>query len=1194
MAVTFHDRDTATVTWVKYLLRGTIAIIAVIAVVWLWILHTESGAAFAWRQLESTMGGDLVADFSGGDFSSGFEILNLRFSTSTVDLSIESSRAAVDVDVFPLRIGVSNVEIEGVTVRSSQSDTEGETDLDVESLLAGLRLPLRLDVADVKVEKIEIVIDGSDPVSIDRVDTSFFWHDQINVRNLQVQMGDDGLTLRGGIHLVEPHSIDLGIEVIYQAMMLQGDVSGDPQSVELQNLVLEGDAIEANASATIHIIDGIQGSGNVNVSRLDPAGMTEAWPHSHPVAGSFGFEATPQFVRVSNGQLSIENSDTSMRLDGRFDLDAFTVSLNVGWSNVQWPVDSTSPSIESTDGSVTLDGALDNWQINGLIAVGTEEMPDGRFQVDGHGDMDHAALVIEEGKVFGGSVAGEAAYTWRDDQRWSANLEFDDVQTTGVVPDWPGVVSGKAEASGTQNPLAVNVMLQDIKGVIRGDVLTAKGTLAWSGNSATAKELSITHGNSRILLDGSANTAQGLAFGASAELESYVDRASGVIEASGRLSLLDDEPYLTLDMNSTGVQVGDVQISGIKLVDDRAEDEVASFVLNVDQIQAENQDIADIQLVASIRKDRQQVDLSGLVRGSDFGLSLEGAFDDWNSATESPWRGSVTSFSVDLNDEHSLHLQQATEVELLSTQIAVKQFCLADDVSSHLCVDFLRKSNGYIDLRAEFSSVPVAAVEHVVEIDASFDQRVSGVLNWVGDPESGATGKGDIQLSPGAITSSQQPSLKFQTGAGQLNFEITDGDLLSGTASIPLPGVGGIAANFRVVELTEVTTSKITGHLNVAMTDIAPLAVFSKTVDSLSGVLHTDLDLTGTFPDPLLTGSVVLDNGALSYQPIGLEVDNIELLAELSKDKSIELSGTFRAGEGRGEIDSSADYQDTTQPGIQFRIRGDELLLINVPDIQLTIKPDIEIGYSENLLNINGSLLIPTARVTPSNLAESKVVESDDVVIVAGQLPTSEDTETSESQIEFDGNVKIELGSDVIVDLNVARASLSGSAVFDWQGESLPNVEGRYDMVGNIQAFGQVLDITEGAIRFAKVPADQPYLRIRAEREIYGNSQVKTAGVLVDGVASHPTIEAYTNPRTTEERALTLLVTGSDFDYEQGIGAVDFGTYIAPRLFVSYGVGIFDRENIISARYDLSRGFGIKASSGDKESGVDLNYRFEN
>jgi translocation and assembly module TamB len=88
-------------------------------------------------------------------------------------------------------------------------------------------------------------------------------------------------------------------------------------------------------------------------------------------------------------------------------------------------------------------------------------------------------------------------------------------------------------------------------------------------------------------------------------------------------------------------------------------------------------------------------------------------------------------------------------------------------------------------------------------------------------------------------------------------------------------------------------------------------------------------------------------------------------------------------------------------------------------------------------------------------------------------------------------------------------------------------------------------------------------------------------------------MEPYTRPLTTEERALTLLVTGSDFDFEQGLGAIDFGTYISPRVFVSYGVGLFETENVIRVRYDLKRGFGITTTSGEKESGVDLSYRIE-
>ena len=71
-------------------------------------------------------------------------------------------------------------------------------------------------------------------------------------------------------------------------------------------------------------------------------------------------------------------------------------------------------------------------------------------------------------------------------------------------------------------------------------------------------------------------------------------------------------------------------------------------------------------------------------------------------------------------------------------------------------------------------------------------------------------------------------------------------------------------------------------------------------------------------------------------------------------------------------------------------------------------------------------------------------------------------------------------------------------------------------------------------------------------------------------------------------------MTGSDFDIDRGVGALDFGTYVAPRVFVSYGIGLFEEENVIRVRYDLRRGFGVTGSSGGRESGVDLSYQFEN
>lgn len=372
------------------------------------------------------------------------------------------------------------------------------------------------------------------------------------------------------------------------------------------------------------------------------------------------------------------------------------------------------------------------------------------------------------------------------------------------------------------------------------------------------------------------------------------------------------------------------------------------------------------------------------------------------------------------------------------------------------------------------------------------------------------------------------------------------------------------------------------------------MAHFSPLMDTASGDLQAQIELAGTVASPVVTGDIVLLGGELEYLPIGLDLSEINLQAELRKDRNTNLHGTFRAGEGGGEISSAASYSADEAMALEFNLSGERLTLIDVPDLRAVVDTDLSIAYEPQKLTLNGKVLVSEARVRPNNLVNAAVTESEDVVIVAGQLPESSEAEDDADALKIFGDLNVTLGDKVSIDVSVARATASGSADFTWKGETMPTASGRYDLRGQVQAFAQVLDITEGRVRFSDGPANNPYLRIRAEREIFGNTQVKKAGVFIDGNASNPRVETYTTPLTTEERALTLLATGSDFDYEQGVGAVDFGTYIAPRLFVSYGVSLFGQDNVISARYDLSKGFGIKATSGSTESGVDLNYRFEN
>jgi translocation and assembly module TamB len=178
-----------------------------------------------------------------------------------------------------------------------------------------------------------------------------------------------------------------------------------------------------------------------------------------------------------------------------------------------------------------------------------------------------------------------------------------------------------------------------------------------------------------------------------------------------------------------------------------------------------------------------------------------------------------------------------------------------------------------------------------------------------------------------------------------------------------------------------------------------------------------------------------------------------------------------------------------------------------------------------------------------------------------------------------------------LLQLEKATARLTGTTQFRWDnGKPLPVASGSFAVTGKINAYGQLLEVTEGLINFSDRPADNPFLNIRAEREIFGNTQVTRAGVLVTGTLKRPELDTYTVPMTTRERALTLLVTGSDFNYEQGMGSVEVGMYVAPKLYISYGIGLFDEQNVISARYDLGKGFGIKTTSGQRETGADISY----
>ena len=189
-------------------------------------------------------------------------------------------------------------------------------------------------------------------------------------------------------------------------------------------------------------------------------------------------------------------------------------------------------------------------------------------------------------------------------------------------------------------------------------------------------------------------------------------------------------------------------------------------------------------------------------------------------------------------------------------------------------------------------------------------------------------------------------------------------------------------------------------------------------------------------------------------------------------------------------------------------------------------------------------------------------------------------------------------------------------------------------MDGSYRAYGQSLDIQSGKILFAGGPVSQPGLDIRAAR--YPDPDV-TVGVHVRGSLTEPELTLFSDPTMTQSEQLSWLLLGRALDQTSGqqsslvaraalalgsskgnqvlqnIGdklgvdvglgagagesssetALTVGRYLSPRLYVSYGLGLFDQVSTVSMRYSLSSHWALETSSSGVATGGDIIWTFD-
>jgi translocation and assembly module TamB len=286
---------------------------------------------------------------------------------------------------------------------------------------------------------------------------------------------------------------------------------------------------------------------------------------------------------------------------------------------------------------------------------------------------------------------------------------------------------------------------------------------------------------------------------------------------------------------------------------------------------------------------------------------------------------------------------------------------------------------------------------------------------------------------------------------------------------------------------------------------------------------------------------------------------------------------------------------------------------------------------TEERMTLSGKVTIPEADVNLQKLpkgGDQARAASPDVVIVDAQTPQ----ESAEQAIPLYANITVSLGDEV----NLTGFGLVAKVTGNLDVRERPGTEtvgsGDINVTGTYQAYGQDLTIRQGQLLYASTPLDNPRLRIEATRTV----DDVIAGLRIRGSAQSPELTVFSEPPMGQASALSYIVTGKPLD-EIGSGegegdavqaatrslgaaaggllaknvgrrlgadelsvkddamlggaALTVGQYLSPRVYLSYGVGLFEPGEVITLRYKLSRDLSVQAQRGPEDTRAGIEYR---
>ncbi len=1150
-----------------------------------WLAGTDAGFSRVTELANEHVPGLSISE-SSGNLRDGLQAKSIRFSNEAMDVQISQLQSDWRLGcLFEKKFCLDNIHIETLAFSSFATEEKpAQAARENAIALPEIVLPIDVDISNITIETLRFQPPDEAPaqtiedvrLSV-RVSQSTILLDEVA---LQYQQFSTQLT--GKIDLQGDYPLDLSLAVSADDVLPDSVPEGDG------NQPLRVEASFTQSLANLAIDTQISGLAQVNITA------------------------------------------TVQPLEPALPADIVIVSDALGW-----PISSRS-QILAQNTRIAASGDIKDYTFSIESQLSGEQVPDTGITINGLANPERITVPGINMDTLGGSANGNALVSLDQPMVWSTRWRLENLDPSLHMPDLKGQLNGDFDASGVVRDGRWSLKLNEavIDGELRELPFYLDAKLSKGLNDVWFIERFILN-NDKNQLKAQGVVSEGIDLQADIklpQLQNFLPGLAGGFEAT--LAVNGDvlNPDINVDASADVLRFNDILVRSLAIKGDIAQlfVENSALEVSVDTVRFGENTVRDAAL--SLTGERLDHQLTLSTRGPQdtaVDLVLAGALNDafdWNGALDM-LQATLPAHQLKLRDPAGIRWNHAEQ------RARVSPHCWSLSDASTLC------------LQDEFTNAPTGRTTLILD-QYSLEQlneflpdgtTAAGQLGATVELSWGDAGPDDKRAVVSAILNDAQVQTQDALGDPlsvayeniQLNVNATPTDA---RADLTLVSQTLGTAQIDVQLDPSDPDSGIDGAIDLQGLQLSIAEAFLPDFDEVSGTISAQGKLAGKLNAPEYNGTLELDAPVLRAEILPLPITGGRITARIA-GQSVSLDGQILSNDGQIALDGRGTL-DPRRWNAEVNLKGENLNIQSDPVQESTVNHDIQIAASARRISVTGNIRIPQAIIDVEELPEGASTVSSDVIIVEDieeQAPEEVAATSQNLQVALD----VSLGEDVNLSAYGLTANLTGDMDVRIRGARPPQLGGEIRVVDGIyKQYGQDLK-AEGQVLFVG-PVDGTRLAIDAVREIENEEPTRTAGLRIQGTVASPEITLFTEPSDKSQDAiLSYVVLGRDIneasDQEADLlataalalavrGGKTFGSGVASklgveefgletrgsgdntelivsgrlndRLLLRYGRGVFDSENTLYLRYELTKKLYLEAATGIQENAADLFYSF--